>query len=327
MKPASSAISGILAALLCATVNAAEPAPLVLEATLPLGDVRGRIDHLAVDLGRRRLFVAELGNDTLGVVDLRNGRLLQSLGGLSEPQGVGYAPATDELYVANGGDGTLRVFGGEALSPRGQVRLGEDADNVRIAGSPARIVAGYGRGGLAIVDPLTHARVANIQLAGHPEGFQVFGGGRVLVNVPDTQEIAVVDLAAGTQIASWPLATERGNFPLASGEGGSEAWVATRHPARLILFEVATGQRKVSLDSCGDADDVFVDSKRHRVHVICGTGSIDTWELRNGQYVKLDTVATVPGARTGLFVPELDRLFVAVRATATKSAAIWVFRP
>src|SRR5262245_8495752 len=32
---------------------------------IPLGDVSGRIDHLAIDLARRRLFVAELGNDTV----------------------------------------------------------------------------------------------------------------------------------------------------------------------------------------------------------------------------------------------------------------------
>jgi hypothetical protein len=36
---------------------------------------------------------------------------------------------------------------------------------------------------------------------------------------------------------------------------------------------------------------------------------------------------TIAGARTSLFVPELDRLFVAARANASEPAAIWVFRP
>ena len=44
------------------------PAPLAIEAKISLGTVRGRIDHLAIDLKRRCLFVAELGNDSLGVV-------------------------------------------------------------------------------------------------------------------------------------------------------------------------------------------------------------------------------------------------------------------
>src|SRR6185437_4474373 len=42
--------------------------PLQLEGKIPLGSVRGRIDHMAIDLARRRLFVAELGNDSVGVV-------------------------------------------------------------------------------------------------------------------------------------------------------------------------------------------------------------------------------------------------------------------
>jgi hypothetical protein len=44
-------------------------------------------------------------------------------------------------------------------------------------------------------------------------------------------------------------------------------------------------------------------------------------------YRRLARVPTVSGARTSLFVPELDRLFVAVRAGSNEPAAIWVFRP
>src|SRR5262245_7482700 len=78
-----------------------EQFPLALETKIPLGDVRGRIDHLAVDLNRKRLFVAELGNNSVGVIDLKERRVLRTILGLSEPQGVGYEPSADTLYVAN----------------------------------------------------------------------------------------------------------------------------------------------------------------------------------------------------------------------------------
>ena len=56
-------------------VRSAEPGPpLVLERTIPLPGVSGRIDHMAVDLRRGRLFVAELGNGTIDVVDLAEGK-------------------------------------------------------------------------------------------------------------------------------------------------------------------------------------------------------------------------------------------------------------
>ena len=73
---------------------------LQLEAKIPLGAVSGRIDHMAVDLERRRLFVAELGNDSVGVVDLNTRKVIHRISGLKEPQGVAYVGTNDLLYVA-----------------------------------------------------------------------------------------------------------------------------------------------------------------------------------------------------------------------------------
>src|SRR3954468_10275492 len=91
---------------------AADPPPLVLEAKIPLGAVAGRIDHFAFDADRQLLFVAELGNHSVGLVDPKERKALQRIPGPSEPQGVAYHPATSTLYVANGGDGSVRLFQG-----------------------------------------------------------------------------------------------------------------------------------------------------------------------------------------------------------------------
>src|SRR5260370_14135186 len=98
-------------------------APFVLETKIPLGEVSGRIDHLAIDLKRQRLFVAELGNNSLGVVDLAAGKMMHRIGGFSEPQGVAYVPFTDSVYVTNGGDGSLRVLRGADLPQIGHIGL------------------------------------------------------------------------------------------------------------------------------------------------------------------------------------------------------------
>jgi len=89
---------------------AAEPGtpPLVLERTIPLQS-SGRIDHMAVDLRRGRLFVAELGNGSVDVVDLATGRAVHRFAGLREPQGVGYAPQADLVAVACSTAGTSRL--------------------------------------------------------------------------------------------------------------------------------------------------------------------------------------------------------------------------
>ena len=133
----------------------ADAPPIQLEAKIPLGDVRGRIDHMAVDLARHRLFVAALGNDSLAVVDLNAQRLDRLIGELPEPQGVGYDPATDTLYVANAGDGSVRLFKGPDLSPGERIELGSDADNIRVDSKAGRVFIGHSDGALAIVDAVT----------------------------------------------------------------------------------------------------------------------------------------------------------------------------
>ena len=149
-----------------------EPVPLKLEAKIPLGDVRGRIDHMAIDLERRRLFVAELGNDSVGIVDLEARKVLHRISGLKEPQGVGFVPSTGTLYVANAGDGSLRLFQGENYSDLGRINLGDDADNIRVDAVANRVIIGYGSGGLVVIDAMNRSKIADIPLKGHPESFQ-----------------------------------------------------------------------------------------------------------------------------------------------------------
>src|SRR5882672_2864247 len=111
---------------------AADPPPLLLEAKIPLGAVVGRIDHFAFDADRQLLFVAELGNDSVGIVDLKERKVLHRLSALREPQGVAYHPATGTLYVTNAGDGSVRLYQGPNFTPAGRIELGDDADNIRI---------------------------------------------------------------------------------------------------------------------------------------------------------------------------------------------------
>jgi len=302
--------------------------PLELEAKIPLGPVSGRIDHLTVDLKRQRLFVAELGNDTIGVVNLATRKMQSTMFGAKEPQGIAYEPSTDTVYVAHAGDGSVRILRAEDLTLVGRIDLGDDADNVRVDGAHNRVLVGYGKGALAVIDPKSRAKVADIRLKAHPEGFQIDENGtRAFVNVPDTQQIEVVDLVKGEAIGTLPTQGHRANFPMAFDRETHRVLVVFRSPARLLVLSSTDGAVVADLDTCGDADDVFVDAKRHRVYVSCGAGLVDVFEERAGGYTRLGHAGTAPGARTSLFVPELDRLFVAARAAGSEPAAIWLFRP
>ena len=322
----------LLIAGLCAfstavqAAGAREQSPLVLERTIALPNVSGRIDHLAYDGARKRLMIAELGNNTVDILDLSAGAVLHRITGLKEPQGIAYLPGPNMIVTANADGGDVRFFDGTSFVPRGLVGLGDDADNVRVDTRNGHVLVGYGDGGIAVIDPLRAAKIGDIPLGAHPESFQLsLTSGRLFANVPDARRIAVVDLDGGKQIASWsPMF--RGNFPMALDEAGHAVIVVFRNPARLAALDMSTGAPAASVDTCSDADDVFLDNNRQRIYVSCGAGMIDV-VARNG-LKRIAYVKTTSGARTSLYVPETDRVYLAIRAgLISGQAAIQVYRP
>jgi YVTN family beta-propeller protein len=308
--------------------QAADKGPLQLEAKIALGDVRGRIDHMAVDVKRQRLFVAELGNNSVGIIDLPSLKVIRRIAGLREPQGVGYEPSTDMLYVANAGDGSVRLFEGSDYKTAGRIELGSDADNIRVDAATKRIFIGYGSGALAVIDPATRSKVGDISLKAHPEGFQIDPDtSQIFVNLPDARGIAVVDRVSQKQIVNWPTADRGANFPMALDPIRRQVLAIFRAPAQLGVFSMNDGTPIAATETCGDADDLFIDAKRARVYISCGAGFLDVLEAKEATYRRIARIPTIAGARTSLFVPEIDRLLVAVRASSREAAAVWMFRP
>jgi len=318
----------VLVLAACVAPARGADAPLTIEATIPLGAVGGRIDHLAIDLVHRRLLVAELGNDSVGIVDLAEQRVIRRIAGLAEPQGVGYVARSDTAYVASARDGALSLFRGPDYTPAGRIALGGDADNIRVDGRAGRLYIGHGNGAIAVIDDSQGSKLADIRFAAHPEGFALEPDGpRIFVNLPAAGRIVVANRRDRTVVASWPTPGLHANFPMAFDARSRRVLVVFRQPPRLIAFDVHRGPMRLSVETCRDADDLFLDPKRNRLYVICGQGMVETFQADGPTYVSIARTPTRPGARTGLFVPELDRLFVALRARGAAPAAIRVFRP
>jgi DNA-binding beta-propeller fold protein YncE len=321
-------ISALLAPASVSHGHAQDTAPFQLETKISLGHVVGRIDHMAVDLPRRRLFVAELGNNSVGIVDLQGARILHRITGLNEPQSVGHVSSNDLLYVANAGDGSVRLFRAANFQEAGRIELGDDADNVRVDPEGKRVFVGYGKGALAVIDTESSRKIGDVALAGHPEGFRLeSSGSRIFVNVPDAHAIEVVDRNDGKILAKWSTGSLGGNFPMTLDEAAQQVVVVFRNPPMLVAFSMQNGEKVTSASTCGDADDVFVDAKRHRIYVSCGGGFLDVFESNGTAFRRIDHISTASGARTSLYVPGFDRLFVAVRAGAKQPAELWVYRP
>jgi DNA-binding beta-propeller fold protein YncE len=313
----------ILGVSLLALVQAQSAPPLRLAFSVPLPGVEGRIDHLALDQARQRVFIAALGNDSLEVVDLK-AKTARSLKGFSEPQGVVLIPDARQIFVTNGGDGTGVFVNADSLEIQRRIQVGSDADNVRFDGK--RLFVGYGAA-LAVLDA-QGTRLMNIPLAAHPESLQLEPGkdgatSRVYINVPGANHVAVIDLEKRAVVTTWAVPAAS-NFPMALDQAHHRVLVATRTPARLIAFDTITGKVTTNLETVGDADDVFVDGSR--VYVSGGAGELRVLEQRNtDQFAEIARVPTAPGARTALLEPNGKRLFVTVPRRGNQPAQIMVF--
>jgi len=297
-------------------------------ATIDLPAVKGRIDHFGIDLKQRRLFVAALGNDTLEVVDVKSGRRERSLDGFGEPQGVLYLHEFNRIYVANGSANRVDILDGTSLARIKSVAGLDDADNVRYDSRARKVYVGYGKGALRALDPATGDSSGDIRLAGHPESFQLeTRGTRIFVNVPTAHHIAVVDRAKRAVVATWSVPDAQSNYPMALDEPGRRLFVGARRPAVLLVYDIDSGKVVAKQPIGEDTDDIFFDPQRKRLYVICGQGRIDIVRQEDPDRYSLEgTVRTAPRARTGLFVPEEGRLYVAAPAIGTAPARLLAYR-
>jgi len=103
-------------------------------------------------------------------------------------------------------------------------------------------------------------------------------------------------------------------------------FVGHRRPASVVAIDTAKGEILNNVGACGDADDLFYDGARKRLHVSCGDGHVAIFDATSG-LTETSMISTRKGARTSLFVPALDRLFVAVPMSGDQLAEIWVYAP
>ncbi len=144
----------LLAATTIALVSfqsASGQTPLALVGTIELPGVEGRIDHLAIDTGAQRLFLAALGNNTVEVLDLKSSKHIKSVPGFREPQGIVVLPDAKLVAIANGQGEGVQFIDASDFHPIRAAKLGDDSDNVRYDLAAKRLFVGFGGGALAAV--------------------------------------------------------------------------------------------------------------------------------------------------------------------------------
>src|SRR6266480_4647341 len=327
LRPSLQATVALVFCYTLATVRA-QTAPLQLKQTIAVPGVEGRIDHFALDVAGERLFVCALGNNTVEILDLRKGKRIHSITGLGAPQGIAYIPELNRIFVANDKGGICKIYDGKSFQAVGELDFKDDADNVRYDSATKQIYVGFGGGGIAVVNAVDGKQIGSIKLSAHPEAFELEKNGRrIFVNVPNSRHVAVIDRDKSEVVATWKTDLAFANFPMALDEANHRLFVGCRLPSKLVVLNTDSGDVVAKIDVSGDCDDLFYDTKRHRVYAICGAGKIDIIDQTDpNTYAASGRVNTAYGARTGLFVPERDTLFVAVPHRGAQQAEIRAYQ-
>jgi len=311
--------------------------PLKLVKSIPLPNVEGRIDHMGFDSKGHRLFIAALVNNTLEVVDVNQDKKLQSMSGFSKPQGVYYVPKLKKVFVANGNDGTCKVLGGNPLTVRTSIPLSLGADQMDFDPEASRIYVGHGGkdagkeyGEIAVIDAATDKHVGDIKTAVHPGGFALEKGrGRMFVTLPESNETVVVDRKTQEVTASWPLPPDTQQpVALALDEANHRLMVGTRKPPRVVVYDTDTGKTVAETETVGVLDGLYFNAKHKQVYASGGEGFLVVYRQNDpDHYEQTARIPTSYLARTSLYVPELDRLYVALPKNDKNGAEIRVYQP
>jgi DNA-binding beta-propeller fold protein YncE len=297
--------------------------------TITLKGPAGRLDHLALDAKHGRLFVANMANASLDVVDLQAGKLVKQLPGQFGIQGIAYAADLDRIFVGLGQGGFCNVFDGDGYKQLKTVKFADDADNVRYNAATHLVYVAHAETALAVIDAKTLEVKADIQLPGQAESFQLEKGRpRLYLNTPSPTQINVIDTDKNEVVGHYPLQRAAANYPLALDEANRRLFVGCRKPPTVVVLDSETGKEVAAAPIPGDTDDVFFDARRQRLYASCGEGFLAVIrQMDADHYEMLEKVPTVKGARTCLFDPEAGRLYLLVPRQAGKEGPeVWVYQ-
>jgi DNA-binding beta-propeller fold protein YncE len=334
---------GVTALLfLCAPVsktNAQEKDPLRLVQTIPMPNVKGRIDHMDVDVKDKRLFVAGLENGSVEVIDLGAGKWSRSIPGFKKTQGIAYIPSLNKLFVASGDDGMLRVFRGDSLELLDSIKLELGPNRVAYDPHKSILYVGYGGkdagkdyGEIGVIDAKTDKHVGDIKVDAHPSEILLDTSGKTLyVFVSASSKIQVVDTQKREVVSTWPVSSQR-NGDGALDEKSHRLLIATRTPPQMIAMDSNRGKEVAALPAVEGMDGVYFNAAQKRVYVSGGrdndVGYVFVYQQKDADhYEVIGKIPTRSGAGTSFWSPELNRFYVGAPAHDNEEAAILVFEP
>jgi len=329
-------VCGVLA---CAAVSfafpGAEPLQLVTKYEMPAA-VKGRFDHLAVDLSGNRLFVtAETAHKVL-VFNLRSGAFLRAITNISIPHAVFCREDLKRIYITDGGAGVLRSYDGETYRPLSTAKLKVDADSIGYDPATRYLYIDNGGGDahesysmLSVVDTTSGKKIADIKVDG--ETLEAMALARssphLYVNNAAKNQVDVINRKTRALIATWPVTMGKRNVAMALDEPARRLFVACRSGV-IVVFDTESGKELQALPIAEGVDDLIFDGVRKRLYAACGIGggTIAVYHENDpDHYQSLGQIPSGPRGKNVVLVPRLERLYITIPPQGSAPGEVYVY--
>jgi DNA-binding beta-propeller fold protein YncE len=324
----------VMLAVFVAQAQCQVTAPIKLVQTFELpAEVKGNFDHFGIDLNGGRLFATPEGYHAVVVFDLKTGKLVHKIDGISKPHAVLYREDLNRIYVTDGDAGDLKIFDGTTYKLVSTVKLLEDADSIGYDPATKYLYIDNGGGDvhqtysmLSVVDTTASQKLADLKIDGETLEAMALEKStpKMYVNNRAKNQVSVVDREKRELVASWPVTLCKNNVAMALDEGNHRLFVACR-TGQIAVLDTQTGKEVTSFAITKGVDDITYDAAGKRVYAACD-GAVDIFEQSSPDgYKSLGNISTGPMGRTARLVPELRRYFVAVPQHGTTNAKVLVF--
>jgi len=269
----------------------------------------GSWDYLAVDTGARRLYVSH--GTQVEVVDIDSLSIVGNIPKTPGVHGIAIAPEFGRGFVSNGQASTVLIFDLKTLKPIAEVPTGQKPDAIIYDPATQRVFAFNGGGNSATAIDAASVKVAGtVELGGGPEYAAADGKGYVFNNLEDESQLLKVNSHELKVEQRWPTAPCSSPSSMAMDQANRRLFLGCRSKVMAVV-DADTGKVITTLPIGDHVDATAFDPDTKLIFNSNGEGTISVIHQDSADtYSAVETVKTLPRAKTMALDPKTHRLFL-----------------
>jgi YVTN family beta-propeller protein len=298
-------------ALICSAIPGAAAPPsesysIVKKIPIP---GQGSWDYLTVDEAARRLYVSH--GTQVEVIDVDSLAIVGNIPNTLGVHGIAIAPELGRGFVSDGQSSTVTIFDLKTLKPIADVPTGQKPDAIIYDPATSRVFAFNGGSNSATaIDAATGKVAGTVDLGGGPEFAAADGDGFVYNNLEDESLVLKIDSRKLTVEKRWPTAPCASPSSTAMDRANRRLFLGCRSKVMAVM-NADTGQVITTLPIGDHVDATAFDEAAKLIFNSNGEGTITVIRQDSpDKYSVVETVKTLPRAKTMALDPKTHRLFL-----------------